>query len=72
MKILVLTIQKTLKCRESMANEVIRQLRETKKSFNLDLSLLQLWQQEKPYYIKYGMSSFDAGYAGKLGTHQEQ
>lgn len=72
MKILVLIIQKTLKCRKTRANEVIRQLRETKKAFSLSMSLFQLWMQEKPYYIKYGMSSFDAGYAGKLGMHQEQ
>ncbi len=72
MIILVLTIQKTLKCRKTRANEVIRQLRDVKKAFSLSMSLSQLWRQEKPYYIKYGMSSFDAGYAGKLGTHQEQ
>lgn len=72
MKILSSTIQKTLKCSKSRANDVIRQLRETKQTFDLDLSLFQLWRQEKPYYIKYGMSSFDAGFAGRLGMHQEQ
>lgn len=66
MKILVLTIQKTLKCGEKRANDVIRQLKSTKRAFDLDLSLFQFWRQEKPYYIKYGMSSFDAGYVGKL------
>ncbi|MBQ8969246.1 MAG: hypothetical protein IJ064_05900 [Bacteroidaceae bacterium] len=62
-------IQKRLKCSTQRAVEILNSLVETKESFGLNLTLAQIWEQEQPYIIKYGETSFNVGL---LGKHQEQ
>ncbi len=49
---------------ESKVEEVMESLQSTQSNFAPNLSIEELWNQEKPYYEKYGMSAFDAGYLG--------
>ena len=46
-------------------NEVLDSLLTTYLGFELELSLEEIWEQEKEYYISHGMSAFDCGYCGK-------
>lgn len=61
-------IQTTLGCNTQKAIEIAKSLFDTKLNFDLDLNLAQLWEQEKPYIIKYGHTAFEAGYLGLLRT----
>ena len=54
-------------------DSVIQALKDDKAGFDLDLTLEELWEQEKPYFKEFGMTAFSAGYRGKSlkCTHEE-
>lgn len=62
------SIQKKLLCSMSRAKEIMCELRQTKKMFALNLSLSEIWQQEKPYLAEYGETSFNVGLLGSVGS----
>jgi hypothetical protein len=35
--------------------------------FEMTITMVELWGQEKGNWIKYGMTGFDAAYCGKIG-----
>lgn len=45
-------------------DEIIKDLQNTKQGFEIPLSLSEIWEQEKPYYMTHGMNAFDCGYLG--------
>jgi len=46
--------------------DILQDLRKTRERFNLESkSLLEIFEDEKEYYIQFGMSAYDAGYLGK-------
>jgi len=49
---------------DEKAQKVIDSLKTTQSNFCPNLSLAEIWEQEKEYYFKYGMSAFDCGYCG--------
>jgi len=52
-------------------DDVIQALKDDKAGFDLDLSLEELWEQEKPYFKELGMTAFSAGYLGKSLKNKE-
>lgn len=48
---------------EKPALEIVRELERTQLNFCPNLSLEQIWEQEKEYYKQHGMGAFDCGYA---------
>ena len=61
-------IQTTLGCNKQKAAEIAKSIINLKVEFDLNLSLAQLWEQEKTYFLNYGCTSFEAGYTRKLRT----
>lgn len=47
---------------QERSQEILLDLDNTKQNFNLQLTIEELWEQEKLYYIFHGLSSFDLGY----------
>jgi len=46
-------------------DNIIEMLITTRDNFCEGLTLLEIWEQERPYIIKFGMTAFDCGYCGK-------
>ena len=49
---------------EVTSEEIVVCLSNTKSSFDLKISLDELWEEEKDYFKNNGMSAFDSGYLG--------
>lgn len=59
---------------QSEVERILSDLESTKQNFNLQLTIEELWEQEKLYYIFHQKSSFDLGYEGlkTFGFSQHQ